>query len=108
MASRRASSVVCECARWGVPRVRQGQDVGIYGGMGGLIVKATRQEHNQKGVLCRCAGAAYKNRWDEVHGQVLFTGSQLVQERGTQGRADMILKFWQHFPNILFWNPPCS
>ena len=34
--------------------------MGIYGGMGGLIVKATRQEHNQEGVLCRCAGAAYK------------------------------------------------
>ena len=26
-------------------------------GMGGLIVKATMQGHNQKGVLCRCAGA---------------------------------------------------
>ena len=52
--------MVCECARWGVPRVRRGQDVGIYGGMGGLIVKATRKEHNQEGVLCRCAGAAYK------------------------------------------------
>ena len=34
--------------------------MGIYGGMAGLRVKATRQEHNQKGVLCRCAGAAYK------------------------------------------------
>ncbi len=52
--------MVCECARWGVPRVKRGQDVGTYGGMGGLIVKATRQEHNQEGVLCRCAGAAYK------------------------------------------------